>query len=133
MAKSILLVVLSVLAATTSAQLARAPERVRNNNAIAKSSSKNHEDSAFGRKLSSGLRGVEHRELQQSMRYLQEQSMSMENIVSDDIEPNFGGAKCSTNGDCGGADCKIIIGGYLCFEHYPIEYFCSGVCAGGPP
>lgn len=125
MVKSILLVVLSVLAATTSAQLARAPERVRDakNNSIMKSSS----NTAFGRRSSSGnLRNG--RGLQQSMSMDVEVPEAESSAVE---EPAHDPSTCDIahQHDCaGGKVCKIHAGGVLCNPIVTVPYFCEGEC-----
>eukprot|EP00578_Thalassiosira_sp_NH16_P029593 CAMPEP_0181093370 /NCGR_PEP_ID=MMETSP1071-20121207/9410_1 /TAXON_ID=35127 /ORGANISM="Thalassiosira sp., Strain NH16" /LENGTH=139 /DNA_ID=CAMNT_0023175601 /DNA_START=79 /DNA_END=498 /DNA_ORIENTATION=- len=134
------LLVVSVLAATTSAQLARAPERVRNakNNAVLKSSSKNHEGGAFGRKSSSGLRngGVDHRELQLMSMDADVGETEAGGIITDDPEQNTGGADCSEQdvSSCtGGQVCVYRLNGLLCSGLLTIPFFCSGFCEDPDP
>ena len=120
--------ILSILATTSSAQLANAPERVREakNDAIASSNSE------FGRRSPSVNLRKNGRVLQQTM------SMEMETDVGelayDPNDPDLVDCDIGNQDICApGEECLIPGLGLLCNPIATVPFFCEGKCVRVPP
>eukprot|EP00578_Thalassiosira_sp_NH16_P012020 CAMPEP_0181110724 /NCGR_PEP_ID=MMETSP1071-20121207/18872_1 /TAXON_ID=35127 /ORGANISM="Thalassiosira sp., Strain NH16" /LENGTH=151 /DNA_ID=CAMNT_0023194525 /DNA_START=120 /DNA_END=575 /DNA_ORIENTATION=+ len=129
MVNSMPLFVLSIVAVTSSAQLARGPERVRDakNNAIMKSSSNT---AAFDRGSSSGNlrgeRGLQQLSMSMDVEAIEydESSVVVEEPLSDPNTCDIGHQDSCEPGKA----CVIPVHGIGCNPIVTVPYLCEGVC-----